>query len=298
MILLRRSTHMSRSLTINYIIIVVLGVVAIIAGTFVLRDVLNYREGAQSYDALDTLVEAIPVEQPTPEEVAAQTPDSFWYPILGVDFEALAAINPDFVGWIYVPALSEYKLGNLGYPIAHSKDNEEYLNRTFDGTVNSAGAIFLDKVASPDFTDKNTFIFGHNMRNFSMFGSLKVFGREEGLCASNPYVYIYTTDEVLKYEIFSYYVVNRSDEIAYSDVGDPSLYTEDSAIVDYTTYIEHAKAGTTYDSSHMDFTEEPNILTLSTCYGTGHVQNFIVHAILLGRTSNTYERTGNTGESQ
>ena len=294
---------MSRSLTINYIIIVVLGVVAIMAGTFVLRDVLNYRVGQQAYEEMESFVEKIPDVQPTPEEIATETPDSFWYPILGVDFQALAEVNPDFVGWIYVPGLEGYPekgagVGNSGYPIAHSKDNEEYLHMTFNGVSNAAGAIFLDKVASPDFTDKNTFVFGHNMKNYTMFGALKVFGKVDGLCAANPYVYIYTVDEVLKYEIFSYYVVSRKDEIAYSDVGDPSLYTEDSEIVDYKTYVEHAKAGTTYDSSHMDFSEEPNILTLSTCYGTGHVQNFIVHAILLGRTNNTYERSGNIGESQ
>ena len=276
---------MRRSLTLNYIIIVVLGVVAIMAGTFVLRDVMKYRVGLQAYEAIGshvTIIEdaELPAEQPSPE---AETGDSFWYPLLDINFSALAEINPDFVGWIYIPALKDYPVGNPGYPIAHSKDNEEYLGITFDGVANGAGAIFLDKVASPDFTDKNTFVFGHNMRNFSMFGSLKVFSREEGLCASNPYIYIYTTDEVLKYEIFSYYVVSRKDEVAYSDVGDPSLYAEGSEIVDYKTYVDHAKAGTVYDSSHIDFSGEPDILTLSTCYGTGHTENFIVHAIRLGR---------------
>ncbi len=278
---------------INYIIIVVLGVVAILAGTFVLRDVLNYRVGEQAYDALDeyVIIEDLPQEE-MQEAADEESGEWFYYPTLGIDYTALAQINPDFVGWIYIPSLKEYKVGNPGYPIVHSKDNEEYLTRTFDGTHNAAGSIFLDKVASPDFSDRNTFIFGHNMRNFSMFGSLKQFSRDTALCASDRYVYIYTTEEVLKYEIFSYYVVSRKDEIAYSDIGDPSEYEDPTGIVDYTTYVDHAKQGTTYDYSAVDFTGEPNVLTLSTCYGTGHVQNFIVHAVLRGRTRNVYERTG------
>ena len=81
-----------------------------------------------------------------------------------VDFDALQEINPDIVGWIYVPGT------NINYPVAQGDDNTTYLNRLFDGTTNSSGSIFLDADATaPGMVDQQTPVYGHHMNNQSMF---------------------------------------------------------------------------------------------------------------------------------
>jgi len=280
---------MKKSATLNYIIIVILGVVAIVAATYILRELMTYRQAAESYETItskyvtvidsdegnDNTEQAIDENNDVSSGDDGETKDSFWYPNISIKYDELKQENSDFVGWIYIPALREYTLGETGYPIARSRDNNEYLSMTFDGTKNPSGSIFLDNVASPDFTDSNTFVFGHNMKNGTMFGCLKVFASKTELCRSNPYIYIYTEDEVLKYEIFSYHVVSRSDEVAYED-----FVGEDG----YDNYVEHVSRDSYYETDTIDFSKRPDLLTLSTCYGTENVDNFIVHAALVGRT--------------
>ena len=73
-------------------------------------------------------------------------------------------INPDVVGWIY------FENDDLSYPVLYSGDNDKYLRTTIDGSDATAGAIFIEGGNSPDFQDQNTIVYGHNMRNLSMFG--------------------------------------------------------------------------------------------------------------------------------
>ena len=188
-------------------------------------------------------------------------------PFEDIDFAALTQVNKDFVGILYIPSL------DLRYPVVHSKDNQEYLHKTYDGITNSAGAIFLDYLASADMEDKNTFIFGHNMRNQSMFGSLKRFVNEEELAASDPYVYFYTSDCVRKYEIFSYYFSYVGSDAYQNFVGDEG----------YDEYVRKALENSLFVNDLVDLSMRPNILTLSTCSGTEHVRRLLVHSALIGK---------------
>ena len=88
---------------------------------------------------------------------------------LTVDWDALTAINPDIVAWIYVPG------SPINYPVVQGDDNEEYLHKAFDGSTGwlaSAGTIFLDSANASDFSDQNSALYGHHMNDGSMFASL------------------------------------------------------------------------------------------------------------------------------
>ena len=79
---------------------------------------------------------------------------------LFVDFESLQAINKDVVGWIFIEDTV------VNYPVLHSKkNNDEYLYTTYDGKQNNSGSIFADYRNNADFTDDNTVLYGHNMKN-------------------------------------------------------------------------------------------------------------------------------------
>ena len=98
-----------------------------------------------------------------------------------IDFEALKEKNDDFCAWLVIPALE------VNYPVVWCGDNDTYLTKTFEGGTNSAGCLFVDGANSPDLTDRNTLIYGHNMKNGAMFGTLSDFLQKEELAAEDPY---------------------------------------------------------------------------------------------------------------
>ena len=271
----RRNKKIAR--IINLAIPVVLLAMFVIFGILFIKDFREYQIAKNSYKKLDELVEdkgvvtvkSLPVAvSEDPEEVAdVPEPPAFEYPDLGIDFPALMQVNPDFVGVLYVPSL------DLRYPVVHSKDNKEYLGLTYDGVKNTSGSIFLDYLADPDMEDRNTFIFGHNMRNGTMFGSLKKFTQDETLAANDPYVYFYTKDAVRKYEIFSYYFSYVGSDAYQNFAGDDG----------YDEYVRKAKENSLFINDVVDLSVRPNILTLSTCSGTEHVRRLLVHSALIGK---------------
>jgi len=90
-----------------------------------------------------------------------------------VDFEALGEINSDIVGWLSIEGLE------VNYPIVQGADNDYYLTHLFSGEVNRAGCIFLDCGNSPDFSDRNNVVYGHHLKNGTMFSVLLKYKKQE-----------------------------------------------------------------------------------------------------------------------
>ncbi len=260
----------------NLIPVVALAAMLIFGGLF-LRD---YREYKAAEDEYSDLAEAYIQEDANADDLngsveAGDAADGkiSTYPALKIDYDALFRTNEDFACVLYIPVL------DLKYPVVYSSDNVDYLTTTFEKKRNFAGAIFYDSMSPHDFRAKNTFIFGHNMKNGSMFGKLKKLEKEEGLCASNPYIYIYTKDHVRKYRIFSFYKTIETSA-SYDDFdGDEG----------YDQYVKRCRTNSSFkiDEQDIDFTKRPQLLTLSTCIGrAGGNQRFLVHAALVGSIQN------------
>ena len=118
-------------------------------------------------------------------------------PPITVDWDELKAINRDIVGWICVDALP-----TINYPVCRGEDNEFYLHHTFRKEYLFAGSIFMDSMNSGDFSDPNTVVYGHNMKNGSMFNTLKELNSQEKYDES-PYFWILTPKGDYRYHIFS-----------------------------------------------------------------------------------------------
>lgn len=198
-----------------------------------------------------------------------------------VDEKSLISINEDYRGWIYIPALS------LSYPLVQGKDNDYYLSHTFYKERNNSGSAFLDYINAPDFSDRNTFIYAHNMRDDSMFGSLNRFKDESELCKSNPFLYIFHNGNVYKYRIFSYYVTDTSKyyenpaEDRYRLIGRNGEELNNPEYISYRDYVDKAIELSLFEGGDIYSYGEPDIITLSTCYGAyGTDRRFIVHAFL------------------
>lgn len=256
---------------IEIIILIVAVAVLFFSGFQLIGIFLEYKAGSDAYDALrNKYVAIVPSEESrkadgkeTHKETAEET-ETDYFPEFSIDFDALETVNSDVTGWIYIPAL------DIDYPVVQGADNEYYLTRTFEKKENKAGAIFMDCGANAQMTDYNTLVYGHNMKNGSMFGKLKNFQRNESLCEELPYIFYFTKNKSYKYLIVSYYVtVDGSD--SYFIPG-----TEEA----YEKYKELVLKNAVHDCG-QEIPENEPMLTLSTCYGNaGGEQRFLVHGIL------------------
>ena len=113
-----------------------------------------------------------------------------------VDFETLQAEHPEIIGWIYGPDTP------INYPIVQGDDNQYYVNHLVDGTPLGSGAIFLDFRNSPDLSDRNSLIYGHNMTNKSMFGSLRNY-RNQSYYDENPLLWIVTPEMAYRVDLIA-----------------------------------------------------------------------------------------------
>ena len=190
-----------------YNVLLVVFAAGFLIGGYRLFDIYyHYHQADAEYSKLENTYVTAVTEEGVPtakkEEMEALRVD-YGFPALKVDFGNLLAENEDVVGWLYVDFCE------VSFPVVQGPNNDYYLHRTVEGQNNRAGSIFMDYENTPDFSDMNTFIYGHNMKNGSMFGPLKAL-REEGgeeLRKAYPYFYIFLPNNtVRKYQIFSYYV--------------------------------------------------------------------------------------------
>lgn len=173
-----------------------------------------------------------------------------------VDFEKLKQINNQAVAWIRIPKT------NISYPIVQAEDNEFYLKHNIHKEYSSSGTLFLDYKNHTDFTDINTVIYGHNMKNGTMFAELK---NLDSLGCDTIQMYL-PGGEVRKYKIFSIYTIEAEDYSIQTNIGE----------VQRETFIQTLK-----NRSRKNYgveLEDKAILTLSTCHTDNH--RTLVHAIL------------------
>lgn len=168
------------------LIVVCLGVMCF-SGWNIVRELREYQQGDEAYQELTQYVvqpTAAQPEAPEPrtapersgdpaptEEVSAAPVDDTPWP--EVDFEALSRINPDLVGWLYGPDTE------INYPVVHTTDNSYYLHHRFDGEEHKSGCLFIDADNLVPISDPNTVIYGHHLKNGSMFGGLTKYSKQE-----------------------------------------------------------------------------------------------------------------------
>ena len=184
-----------------------------------------------------------------------------------VDFDALLKENEDTVAWIRFdePAV-------INYPVVKSADNNEYLTKTFTANDNKLGAIFVDMRNSNDFSDKNTFIYGHHLNvGGEMFSELLKY-ENESFCKKHPNFYIYTPDgKVRTYKVFSAGVVKDTADNYKLD------YATDA---DYEEYLKLCEESSNYKVEDVELTAQSQIVSLSTCTNVRDDERFLVQGVL------------------
>ena len=197
-----------------------------------------------------------------------QTKNS-WTDMIDVDIDALQQINPDVIGWIYIEGT------DISYPIMYSGDDDTYLHATIDGEYAKAGSIFLEGYNLPDFTDSHNIIYGHNMRNLSMFGSLKFYKSENNYLDEHKYFQIITSKEKMRFEIFSYFDTEPGSWVY------TVPYSDSEEFADYISeLLRHSYVKTDLGD---EVSSKDQIVTLSTC--SANEMRFTIHGALQEKLS-------------
>ena len=201
------------------------------------KDVINYKKADKEYNRLKKYI-SYPTESFNadnsensdfnPEDADGKDMEN---PEKGYDYERLYEINHDLVGILSIPSL------DLMYPVVQSSDNIKYLNTTFEGNKNPAGCLFIDYENSRDLSDPNTYVYGHNMKDGSMFGSLKKIIKDKQ---------------------------DEKDTKAYMQTGTDR----------YTYSLEKAEVVNIYEYKPHKTTED--LLTLYTCWGNDKSKRLLV----------------------
>lgn len=181
------------SRTISNILIIVFSAIIAFSGFRLWKIFHEYHEGEKQYS------ETASRYQHTKDPDNTLTDDDPQVCPITVDFDSLKALNPDVVGWIYSADTQ------INYPVLLGEDNSEYLHHMVNGEYNSAGSIFMDCRNKPDLSDFNTILYGHHMKNGSMFASLHQYTEQE-FYDEHKYMWYLTPEHTYRLDVIFGYV--------------------------------------------------------------------------------------------
>ena len=207
----------------------------------------------------------LPETQPSPEDPSIEVRD-FKTSEKPQMLKDLQEKNPDTIAWIEIPGTS------VDYPVMQSDTNSYYLRRTFSRQYNITGSIFADYRNSPDFDDQNTVIYGHNMRDGSMFYDVSLFMNED-FYKDNRSIIITLDDRILEYTVFSIYETQKDYDYRSPEL-ESNLFEEKLREFRRKSLIE----------SDVPLSERSRILTLSTCSYSFQDARIALHAVLTSIT--------------
>lgn len=168
-------------------------------------------------------------------------------PSVTINFDALLNRNKDVIGWLYCPDTV------INYPVVQGEDNDRYLRTGIDGNQLVSGTLFADYRNVLLGEDANFIIYGHNMKNGSMFGSLSNY-KQQSYYDKHPVIYYLTPDANYKLELFAGLVVKHDDEI----------YLSNQSKEVFSKLTEEYRARSTFKSD-VELENNDIVVTLSTC---------------------------------
>ena len=184
-------------------------------------------------------------------------------PPIRVDFDTLREQNADVIAWIYIPN------SEVNYPVVQGGDNSYYLTHLLDGTINASGVIFLQVENNADFSDQNSFLYGHSMVNRTMFGSLH-FYKNAGYYDNHKIGWLLTPDTNYLVQWFAGYN---------TEVGSDAYLIHYHDDDHFHNMLRKYKSLSAFSSEH-NVEKATNILTLSTCAGENPAR-FVLHGRLI-----------------
>ena len=262
-----------------------LGVAGIVAVIALFRILSEYKGGNDTYDFLQGY--AFLPEEPDSQQMDGQKPSGdglsdggdngsnqraavsgisgqvYYGQSPQVDFESLRKLNGNVVGWIYGPGTK------INYPVVQGEDNDYYLNHMFDGKENKCGSIFMDSLNEADFSNTNSIIHGHHMRNGSMFADLTGYSSQD-YYDTHPILWLTTPDKSYKVELFAGFVTDPDSDV---------WQIEFAGREEYRSWLDRMMERSAFQSD-VKPGEDDRILTLATCSYEHSDARFVALGIL------------------
>lgn len=231
------------------------------------KDDLTHKEQIDLYDELvqnhiDTSI--TPSATPSNSIRIPETPTPTEAPKILPHLAVLLERNEDIIGWINIPDTP------INYPLTQHTDNQYYLEHNSAKEISAYGSIYVDYRNDKCFSNKNTLIYGHNMKNGTMFHELIKY-KEEAYFRDHPYIYVSDLYETFVYEVFSVYVVDADTETVEVE------YESDEA---FMAYIKSCQARSKWPND-VDLKMTDQIITLVTCSYESNNARTLVQAKLI-----------------
>ena len=205
-----------------------------------------------------------------------------------IDFAGLQSEeNEHIYAWITIPNT------NIDYPILqHPEDPSFYLRRNTKKKSATAGCIFTELYNSKDFNDNMTVIYGHNMRNESMFHNLHYY-EDADFLAENPYVYIYTEKDTRIYQIFAANEYTDAHLLLNADMQNDAVFGQ------YLDNLKSLNGSKDQFNWEIDVSSDDKIIVLSTCVRNEDEKRYLVHGKLVAIEENAEKATteGDTADN-
>lgn len=256
---------MKKRLKVTGGILLVAAVVCVAVGIF---QFVQGKKAQERYEELRQEVKNTQSEEESEPTEEVPVTEEKPKPEIPIDFAALQQVNPDVYAWITIPGTA------IDYPVLqHPEDNSYYLNHTIDNQESPEGAIYTENYNSKDFLDANTVIYGHDMKDGSMFQNLLLY-QDRSFFDTNRTVWIYTPDAIRQYEIFAAYVYDNRHLLQSFDFSDERVFAS------YLERIFSMRSMEAYIDTSMEVGAENRIITLSTCCGDKNYR-YLVQAVLV-----------------
>lgn len=221
------------------------------------------------YEKLKADIKIDETESGEVEDIAEEIPE--WRITRKINFEALWEENPDIYSWIEIPETK------VDYPVLqHAEDDSYYLDHTVEHVKGLPGSIYSEKIHTKEYSSKHTVLYGHNMKNDSMFGSLHDFEDPE-FFENHRYIYIFLPEKTKVYEIFA--------AVKFSDAYLPE-YCDYENGEEFLEFVKELKSAPGNVFEKVEITEESKLLTLSTCVANQSENRYLVSAVLIDEYEN------------
>lgn len=245
----------------RYVLLVLCTAVISISGTYLMNYFMKSEENKQKYEDISEIgfpeTEADHEEENDQQDVK-QSEDDF-------DYQSLIAMNSDCVGWIQIPGT------DINYPVVQAADNEFYLTHNFNRETAACGAIFMDYRNDVDAKAEHLILYGHQMKDNSMFKQLNGY-KEEIFYKEHPNIKLYLHEQKYEYEITAVYVTDVANGGGYYN------YLHWNTRKEQLNYLQQKMAGYQIYDTGKKVMETDELLSLSTCEYSSDNGRLIVQA--------------------
>lgn len=242
-------------------ILLILGILLFVVFQFInIKNTNNdYSNIASSYASDITKESNTEITSPSIDEKLAENP---------IDFASIKKQNDEIYSWIYIPNT------NINYPVCQSKSNDNfYLDHDIYKNYSFPGAIYSQSCNKTDYSDRVTLLYGHNMIDGSMFADLHKYS-DADFFNKNKYMYIYTENKKLTYEIASAFIYDDRH------IMNSFNFSNDDEFQEYLDTVSNPRSVSKNVREGLSLTTNDKIVTLSTCLNSGQGR-YLVQWVLI-----------------